>query len=171
MPFNQRDEIWNATWKSYYDTYFQEILSERLVSRWQRLDELSKVMIALTASGSALSGWALWNQANFKVVWAILAGIGAILAVFHKSLEVSHKVTDWASSRSQFCLLRFDHEILLNKMRFDPEFSVEDCTKNLDGLLKRFADSYQKIKVDSFLTLKLKNKAQDELNASIQNRQ
>jgi hypothetical protein len=171
MGFNQRDEIWNATWKSYYETYFQEILSEKLVFRWQRFDELSKVIIALTASGSALSGWALWNQADFKVVWAMLAGIGAILAVFHKSLEVSHKISDWVSSRSQFCLLRFDYEILLNKMRFDPDFSVEECSEDLDDLLRRFAESYQKIKVDAFLTGRLRNKAQDELDTFIQNKQ
>src|SRR6266576_5126800 len=106
MEVNQRDELWNATWKSYYDTYFQEILSERVVLRWQRFDEVSKILIALTASSSALSGWAFWNQPDFKVIWTILAGIGAILAIFHKSLEVSHKITDWVSSRSQFCSLR-----------------------------------------------------------------
>ncbi len=171
MEFNQRDEIWNATWKSYYDTYFQEILSERLVLRWQRVDELSKVLIALTASGSALSGWALWNQPDFKAIWAILAGIGAILAIFHKSLEVSHKISDWVFSRSQFCSLRFDYEILLNKMRFDPDFSAEKCNKDLDDLIKRFADSYQKIKVDAFLTGRLRNKTQDELDILIKNKQ
>jgi hypothetical protein len=171
MEFNSRDEIWSVTWKAYYDTYFQEILSERVVMRWQRFDEFTKVLIALTASGSAFSGWALWNQVQFKIIWAIIAGTGAILAIFHKSLEVSNKISSWVSSRSKFCLLRFDYEILLNKMRFDPEFSVNECKKDLDDLLKRFADCYQKIKVDAFLTGRLKNSAQDELDILIKNKQ
>jgi hypothetical protein len=171
MEFTQRDQIWNLTWRSYYNTYFQEVLSERLTLRWQRFDEFSKVLIALTASGSALSGWALWNETEFKILWAILAGVGALLAIFHKSLDVSHKISDWGSSRSQFCLLRFEYEILMNKMQIDPNFPVEECNKNLDNLIKRFADSYQKIKVDAFLTGRLKNKAQDELDILVHNNQ
>ena len=63
------------------------------------------------------------------------------------------------------------YEILLNKMRFDSNFSIEDCGKNLENLIRRFGESYQNIKADAFLTGRLKNKAQNELNTLIANKQ
>jgi hypothetical protein len=167
MDYDPRDEVWNATWKAYYETYYQELLAEKIVLRWQRFDEFSKVLIALTASTSALSGWSLWNQPNFKILWALFAAIGAILAIIHKSFDVSHKLSEWGSSRSQFCIIRIDFETVQNKMRFEPEFLVEDISMELSLLRKRYGDAYQNTKVDIFLTERFKEKAQNELNTLI----
>jgi hypothetical protein len=170
MDSYERNQIWDATWKVYYETYFQEVLAERLVLRWQRFDEFSKVLIALTASTSALSGWALWNDPDFKVVWAIFAGLGAILAITHKSLDVSHKLTDWGSSRSHFSLIRLDCEQFQNKMRFNPEFPIKDFSEEERLLHDRFKEAYQKTKIDGFLTGKLRIAAQKELDQLILNK-
>jgi len=167
MEYDQRDEVWNASWLSYYEAYYQELLAERLVLRWQRLDEFSKVLIALTASSSALSGWALWNEPGFRLLWLIIAGFGAILAIVHKSLDVPRKLTDWSSSRSQFSVIRIEFENVLNRMRINPNFPVEVLSKSLLGLRARYAEAYQKTQVDAFLTFRLRSKVQAHLDSLV----
>jgi hypothetical protein len=54
MDFDPRDELWNAAFNTYYDAYYEEIAADKMISRWQILDELTKVLVALTASGSAM---------------------------------------------------------------------------------------------------------------------
>ena len=169
MDSYERDQIWYTAWKIYYDVYFQEILSEKIVLRWQRFDDISKLLIALTASTSALSGWALWNEPGFKIIWAVLAGFGAILAITHKSLNVSSKLADWGSSRSNFSSLRIDYEKFQNRMKFNPDFSVTDFSEKNGYLHNRFKELYQNIKIDGFLTNKLKNIVQKELDNIISN--
>jgi hypothetical protein len=71
----RRDRLWEAVFETYYDAYYEEILSGDLIDRWQSFDEFAKIVIALTASGSAVSGWALWTQPGFRAVWAVLAGL------------------------------------------------------------------------------------------------
>ena len=129
MDFDQRDELWEATWKTYYDVYFQEILAERLVLRWQRFDEFSKIFVALTASGSAISGWTLWNNPEYKLTWVLIAGFGALLAIIHKSLDVSRKLTDWGATRSQFSALRIEIESFQNQIRFFPNFRLTNSVR------------------------------------------
>lgn len=62
MTLDQRDEIWTAAFYTYYDAYYEEICADRLTNRWQKLDEMTKVLVAFTASTSAVTGWALWTE-------------------------------------------------------------------------------------------------------------
>ncbi len=167
MEFDERDQLWNAVWKTYYDSYFQEVLSERLVLRWQRFDEFSKVLIALTASGSAISGWALWNEPAFKCAWAGLAGTSAIFAIAHKSMDVARKLNDWGVSRTQFSAIRIGCEKLIIELRVNPQFDVQVFLEKLNSLKNSFADSYGQSKVDAFLTGRLKSSVQTELDVFI----
>ena len=58
MALDARDEVWNAAYDTYYSTYFEEMVCDVLLDRWQWLDEVTKVLVALTATGSAVTGWA-----------------------------------------------------------------------------------------------------------------
>lgn len=126
-------------------------------------------MLALTTSGSAISGWTLWNNPDYKLVWVLLASVGALLAIVHKALDVSRKLTDEGSARSQFSSLRIEIESFLNQMRFFPDFSIDEYSKSLGILRKRFADAYQVTKVDPFLTKRVYRLVQETLNKRLQN--
>ena len=164
MDSYERDQIWHSAWKIYYDAYFQEILSEKIVLRWHRFDDISKLLIALTASTSALSGWALWSDPGIKTIWALVAGFSAILAITHKSLDVSSKLADWGSARSKFSALRIDFEKFQNEMKFNPEFSINDFSEECGQLQNCYKELYQNTKIDGFLTNRLRNAVQKELN-------
>jgi len=42
---------------------------------WSRFDTVSTVLVAITASGSTIAGWALWNEPAGKFTWGIISGI------------------------------------------------------------------------------------------------
>ena len=79
MTFDPRDELWNASYETYYDAYYGEITADKVTTRWLKFDNFTKILVSLTASGSAISGWVLWNDPNFKYIWFALAGFGAFL--------------------------------------------------------------------------------------------
>ena len=46
-------ELWKAVFETFYDASYNEAVADTLVSRWQVVDDLSKILVAVTASGSA----------------------------------------------------------------------------------------------------------------------
>ena len=112
MAADPRDALWDATFRAYYDVYYSEILANKLIARWQIADDFTKVLVALTASASAVAGWALWQQPEFKTIWTVLAGLSAVLALTHAVLAVPRRLKDWVETRSHFLSLRIDLETL-----------------------------------------------------------
>jgi hypothetical protein len=164
MAHDPRDQLWNAVFETFYDSFYEELIADRIVFRWQVLDEITKVLVALTASGSAIAGWALWNEPDFKIVWAIIAGIAAILALVHSALLVPSKIKGWTKIQRQFCVLRVDLDTLRNKMKIDPNFSVTEISKDLDGLRQRYRVAIQDIPNDILMTEKFQINAQTKLD-------
>jgi hypothetical protein len=164
MTVDQRDEIWVAAFDTYYDSYFEEICADRLISRWQKLDEASKLIVAITASGSAVTGWALWSQPGFRTLWTIIASTGAVLAIVHAVLGVPGKIKDHGEVKRLFVALRIDLETFRYRMRFDPNFSVEDFTKEFSRYRDRYSSTVQLLKNDLARTRRLERKTQSELN-------
>ncbi len=83
MTVDPRDELWRAAFDTYYDSYYEELLADRLINVWRRVDEVTRILAALTASTSAVTGWALWAQQYSRNVWAVLAGFAAVLTILH----------------------------------------------------------------------------------------
>jgi len=164
MSFDSRDVIWDKIFDVYYDSYWVEILSEKVIGVWQRIDDITKVTVAITVSGSAVSGWTLWNQPGFKYIWAILAGISAVLSITHAALGVAGKVKDWTEVKRQFTTLRIEIESCRDLMEINPNFSIVDFESNYKNYKKRFGEMYPNINNDILLTKKRKVKSQNELN-------
>jgi hypothetical protein len=164
MVFDPRDELWNATYNTYYDSYYEEIAADTIINRWQLVDEYTKVLVALTVSGSAVSGWSLWSNPRFKIIWIILAGLGAVLAIVHSALGVPGRLKDWGESKRWFAMLRIDMETFMYRMRVNPDFSVDDFTNDFVEYRRRFGEGHQRIKNDILWKKGLEFKAQKELD-------
>ena len=167
MAVDSRDQIWEASFETYYEAHYEELVADRLVRQWQIVDEITKVLVALTVSGSAVSGWTLWNDPSFKTVWVILAGIGAVLSIIHVALGVPGRLKDWGEIKRSFAGLRIDLETFRYHMGIDPQFPVEEFKKEFDDYRWRFGDIYQRIKDDILRTRRLQAKAQDDLDERI----
>ena len=62
----QRDQLWRVSVETFYKVYYAESLTNSLIKSWQRWDEIAKCAIAITATTSAVSGWALWSLPKFR---------------------------------------------------------------------------------------------------------
>jgi len=167
MAIDSRDQLWNAAFETYYDAFFQEMLSEKLIARWQRVDQLTRVLAALTASSSAVSGWALWTQPQFKTAWTIIAGFAAALTIIHATLGVPERVRDQGEIKRRWAAVRTDLETFRYRMKIDPNFQVDTFTNEFSGYRKRYADSIQLLKDDILTTKRTLEMVQGNLNRTL----
>lgn len=169
MAHDPRDELWNLIYKLHYDSYYQELLSGELLNRWQRFDDLTKLIVALTASGSAVAGLVAYLSANKDItwLWPLLSGIAAVFAILHKEMAVSHRLRDHEDDYQAFASLRLDLETFRSRMQIDPDFPIDEFTKTYEGFRKRYIDEYQRLTIDSCLTKGLREACQADLNQRI----
>jgi len=164
MAIDQRDEIWNAAFDTYYEAYYEEFCADNLINRWQKLDEITKVLVALTASGSAVSGWALWKETQYRPLWPALAGVAAVLAIVNASLHVSERIKDSSEMKRLFTSLRIDLETFRYRMRLDPNFSIADFTKEFSAFRDRYSSNMQHLKNDFARTKGMQEKSQSQVD-------
>ncbi len=167
MSFDARDQLWNSSYRTYYASFFEELAADKMINRWQMIDEATRLLVALTASGSALSGWALWSEPKYRAIWAAIAGIGAILAIIHTTLGVPGRLKDWGDVKRTFANLRIQLETFHYRMAIDPQFDVKSFTDEFVIYRKQYADSIQIIRSDVLRTQKLVGTAQTELDRKL----
>jgi len=167
MESDPRDKIWEKSFTTYYDCYFEEMISERLVYRWGVLDDATKVLVALTASGSVISGWALWNDPSLKFIWIILAGLGAFLSIVHAALNVQSKVREWENLKKDLTGLRIKIETFRHTMEINPQFDIDDFTKQYEEQRTKFTELMKRIGGDITRTGRFQDKTQQALNLKL----
>ncbi len=163
MNEDAKDLIWQYTYELYFDCYFEELLMYYLSGRWIKIDIVVRILMALTASGSTISGWALWQNPNFKPIWAIIAGITALLAIIYVTLNVTEKVKLYTQAFKDFLQLRHKLQQLRNDLAIDPNFSIEDMNTKLKAYGEIYASVCSQSAYDIFNTKKLKKNTQKEI--------
>jgi hypothetical protein len=167
MSFDPRDKMWESIFDIYYECYFEEMVADGLLYRWSLLDDITKWLVALTASGSAISGWALWNTTEFKYVWIIFSGISAFLAITHSALSVQQRIKNWEASKAAFVDLRIEFEWLRQDISINPNFDIPECEKRLSMLRQRYRENMSRLSPDTLRTKKLDESTQIKLNKTI----
>ena len=162
-----RDKLWQATFETYYECFHHEIVADGLIDRWQRLDDIIKVLASMFASGTVVAGWALWNTPKMRTIWAFLAGFTAVLSIVHGSLGVASRIRDWVETKRRFGACRLELETLIYRMQIDSEFDVMEFTREFVERRKQYAQGIHGLKNDTLLTVRLRNKAQDALDDRI----
>lgn len=164
-----RDKVWQAVFDTYYDAYFEELCAEKLIKRWQSVDDVTKVLVALTVTGSSVAGWALWMKEPFRYIWLMISGTGALLAIIHSALGVSSRVRDWSETYHFFSSLRIDLETLRYQMQINPDFSSSDKENELLVFRKRYKEGVQRMKNDILRTRKYDISVQNDLDSRLAN--
>ncbi len=164
----QRDQLWKVSSETFYKVYYAESLTNSLIKSRQRWDEIAKCVIAITATSSAVSGWALWNLPKFRIAWAIFAGLGAVCAILHPTLKVPDRLKDLISVEQHLKGLRINLETFRHKMEFDPNFAIAEFKDEFLGYRKQYSEDFQRLKNDMFLTRRRKTKVQEEVNVELQ---
>lgn len=129
--------LWEPTCKTLYDTYFQELSCDALITFWEKFALLAGLLTGITASGSAVAGWTLWNQPGYKLVWAATAGTAAIISITHNLLQVPRRLKEQEKLRMEFCQLRIDLETFSHTLAMD--INEKTAKKSFEDLRKRFS--------------------------------
>lgn len=129
MDKGDRDKLWESAWNAYYDAYYHEILISILAGRWELFDTICKILIAATASGSAIAGWQLWGQEGFKQVWVTIAAIASVLSIVHAAMQVQQRLERNTKLAANFTNLRIEIETFQDQMAIFPEFDIASFNK------------------------------------------
>jgi hypothetical protein len=132
------EDFWRSGYDTLYEAYFYELGSENLIAQWARLDLAAGILTAITASGSAVSGWALWAEPGGKTLWCIVAAIASLAAIVHARLAVPGKIREEERRRQHFAGLRIDLETFMQNLRIG--CTPAQAKKEYDSLRKRFRD-------------------------------
>ncbi|HFG1937145.1 TPA: hypothetical protein ACGF3Q_003637, partial [Vibrio cholerae] len=159
-----RDEYWNSLWNNYYDSYYYSILFSELTIRAQWFDFLSKLLVAVTASGSAIAGWALWENPDFKIYWVIIAGSASFISIVHTTLNISEKLKCYIKLSNQMSEVRMEYESLKEEVTIYSEFNVDEMHAKSKAVKDKYIAVLRDYAPDFLSSKKLQNKSQDILN-------
>lgn len=165
--FDQRDEIWNSSYDTYYECYFEEMVADHLLYRWCFVDDINKWLVAITASTSAVSGWALWNDPNLKFVWVAIASASAVLAITHTALGVQQRIKNWEDAKKSFARLRINFHHLRQDMSIDPNFDIDETLSTMKSLRESYTEQMSRLSPDILRNRRLEYMVQSKLNETI----
>jgi hypothetical protein len=159
-----RDVLWLGSFNTLYDSIYGETIADNLIDRWQMVDEVTRALIAITASTSAVSGWALWSRPQFHNSWLMISGLAAFLAILHATLGVLGRIKDHAEDKRRFLILSGDLETFRYEMRVNPAFDVAEFSKRFIEFRKRYSEAAQLVKNDIAATRRLARVSQLQVN-------
>jgi len=163
----RRDHLWEVSFETFYDAKYIEVLSERLEGEWLIVDKVVAVLVALTASGSAVAGWALWKDGTPASLWAVLSGSAALLAIVHSTLGVPATLKAHGECRRYFTHLSLDIESLRMRMRTNQSFDIDTLEAQFDDCRKRFSSGIGLRQADLLSTRRFQVKVQEALNEQL----
>lgn len=162
MPPPDLKSFWKPSFETLYDACFYELSSEALIRRWRTIDMTTAIAVALFTSGSAISGWALWNNPDGRLVWAMLAGFASVLSIIHGTLGVPGKIKEEEDRRSLFSALRVDLESFRQRLIIVGDGAAAE--EQFTALRRRLSDYESKTPADIAFRRKVREQVQEEVN-------
>jgi hypothetical protein len=164
-----REELWKASFDTYYDSLFEELVADALITRWAYVDDLTKVLVMITASGSAVSGWALWNHPGYRLFWLLLSGAAALLSILHTSLGIPNRIRAHGEDKRRFAGLRTELETFRYRMKVRQDgFDVEQFMSEFLEYRKRYSENVQLLCNEIARTSRFELAMQAEVDARLQ---
>jgi len=164
---NSRDILWRDSFNTYYDTYFDELWSDHQIKQWMRIDFAMKFVIAITASGSAVAGLALWSSSGGKIAWAVLSLIAALAGIFQSAAQSGSLIKEHTKSNKDFGDLRNELEDFRRELDLDPQYNVSSRNAEFTKLKGKYRDYEKNAPHDWTEAYWAKWKVQDDLNVMI----
>lgn len=156
------DKLRKNSFRTFYKSYYQELVSGKLGLRWQRIDSPIGILVALTASGSAVAVFTLWSQPGWNVLWGIIAGIASVASIAHSALGVPARIKQQEDLRRDFSKLRVDLETFYDNLSLNLDAVATE--KQYSDLRERFSQLTDRTHPDIAFTLELRKQIQAELD-------
>jgi hypothetical protein len=156
------EDFWKPSFDTLYDACFYEFASEFIIRRWSHVHVVTAVLAAVTTSGSAISGWALWSRPEGKLVWASIAGLATFLSIIHGVLGVPSKIKEEEQRRQDFSALRVDLESFRHSLSLNCD--IGEATKAFEQLRQRLSVCVSKTTPDIAFTTRARKCVQEKVN-------
>lgn len=163
---NEIEEFWKPSFETLYDACYYELASEYVITRWSRVHLITSTLAAITATGSAVSGWALWSNPNGRVLWSCIAAPATVLSIVHGTLGVPGRIKEEEQRRQQFSGLRVDLETFRHRLTIGCEFM--DANNTFGQLRERLSTYVSKTPPDILLTKAARKLVQSQVNEKLQ---
>ncbi len=168
MSVDARNEIWDATYYTLYECGYNELYSDKMLMKWKRFDDFSKVIIALATSVAAgATGFAIMHAPNISTSILILSAVSAGLAIISTALHAPDMLKSWSDSKSEFGALYTELETFMFRMKINPDFSIADYDTQFQLLRIRYGQSKDRIPIDSFTNKSIGKMSQKDQNERI----
>lgn len=167
MP-SVKDTYWQPTFETLYDAWYHELASRALLIRWEKADFWVTLLAAVTASGSAVAGWALWTQPGWKTVWVVLAAVVGVLVIIHGALRVTTRVKEQGELQSLFSGLRIDTETFRHQLNTGVQ--IDEAKKTFSDLRKKLSEYINRSHPDIAFTKGLQKNVQEKLDTELRQR-
>lgn len=161
-------DYWEPSFQTLYDAWYQELVSEALLVRWERIDIVATFLAAITASGSAIAGWTLWTQPGWKFLWVVLAGIASVLIIAHGAMRVPSRVKEQGELHKLFSELRVDLETF--RQELVTSLKVNEAQVRYLDLRNRLSQCIKLTHPDIAYTTRFGNNIQEKLNGILEDK-
>ncbi len=162
-----RDELLKASWETFYDASYYQILFEEVSKRWQTFDFITRLLVAVTASGSTIAGWALWNDDGFKCIWLFTAGFASLISIVHATLNTPEKVKNYSKLADGISTVCHEYETFRQELKIYPDFNVDEKYNNHKALRLKYTKALEAFSPDFLTTEKIQNDSQTMLNSKL----
>ena len=154
--------FWILSYETLYRVYFQEAVSSALVERWRLIDVSTNILIAVTASGSAIAGWAVWTSGRGRWFWLLLVGTASLASIVHGAVQVPTQLKEQEEFRRLFARLRIDIETFRQRLELGTG-DRELLDRTYTELRERYADLVMRGPSSILNTRRLQVRAQGEV--------
>jgi len=162
-----RNELWKIAWETFYDASYYEILFGETSKNWQTFDFVARLLVAFTVSGSAVSGWALWNDEEYKIGWVIFAGAASVISIIHATLNTNDKLKHYAQLSADISDVKLEYETFRHELSIYPDFDVDQNFKKHQRLREKFQKVISSYTTDFLASKRVQNMAQNILNQKL----
>lgn len=158
--------LWDPTFQTLFKVRYQEKILSELADKWLRFDTVSNILVALTASGSAVAGWAVWHKEFGPIVWAIFAGLVSVLSIIHNGLQVPTRLKELIEFRREFTRLRIDLETFWWRLKWG--YVEKEMLATYEKFRGKYADLMNRGPSDIAETKKLRDRIDEEVKEELE---
>lgn len=94
-----------------------------LSRRYYNRDKFVKIFLAITSSGTVAS-WKLWSEVD--IIWKILSGISALIAIALPILDWQKVIESIASVKGKWTQLETEYAALWHKINLNQSVSIDE---------------------------------------------
>lgn len=122
-------EINKLLWESMLDIDMNYRYFGYLCRKYNNIELAAKIFVAITSSVS-ITSWSIWNKSeswiSFQLLWQILTGISALIAVAIPILNYSKLIDKMSNLRSSYFAILNEYEIVwINKKNLSCENIID----------------------------------------------